>query len=61
MKQPVDIDDFVDQMTDMTLLIIPTVAGCGMVWLWLDDNDVGRCCVLYKWWIYHVIKLCRIE
>ncbi len=31
MKQPVEIDDFVNQMTDMTRLIIPFVGGCGMV------------------------------
>ncbi len=55
MKQPVDIDDFVNQMTDMTLLIIPFVGGCVMVWfcvmgsavlrwlcVWLDDDDGRR-------------------
>ena len=30
-KHLVDIDDFVNQMTDMTPLIIPFVGGCGMV------------------------------
>ena len=33
MKTPVEIDDFVNQMTDMTPLIKPFVGGCGMVWL----------------------------
>ena len=32
MKHPVEIDDFVNQMTEMTLLIVRFVGGCGMVW-----------------------------
>ena len=34
MKTPVDIDDFVNQMTDMTPSIVPCVGGCGMVLSW---------------------------
>ena len=31
-KTPFEIDDFVNQMTDMTRFIIRFVGGCGMVW-----------------------------
>ena len=60
MKHPVEIDDFVNPLTDMTHLIIPFVVGvvwCGFA---LDDNDVGRW-VFHTRWVHHVIKLCRIE
>ena len=33
-KQPVEIDDFVNQMTDMTPLIIPFVGEYGVVLCW---------------------------
>ena len=49
MKTPVEIDDLVNQMTDMTPLIIPFVGGCGMVWFCVMGSAVLRWLCVCGW------------